>query len=87
MKKTRVKMMKTLYLGMSVLDIRKTLLYEFWCGYIKPKYGDSAKLCYTDTDSLIIYIKTEDFLNIFPMMLIDGLIHLTMIKIMKDRFQ
>ena len=61
MKKTRVKMMKTLYLGMSVLDIRKTLLYEFWCGYIKPKYGDSAKLCYTDTDSLIIYIKTEDF--------------------------
>ena len=61
MKKTRVKMTKPLYLGMSILDISKTLMYEFWYDYIKPKYEDSAKLCYTDTDSLIIYIKTEDF--------------------------
>ena len=36
-------------------------MYEFWYDYIKPKYGDRAKLCYTDTDSFIIYIKTEDF--------------------------
>ena len=61
MKKTRLKVIKPLYLGMSILDIRKTLMCEFWYDYIKPKYGDSAKLCYTDTDSLIIYIKTEDF--------------------------
>ena len=61
MKKTKVKMKKPLYLGMSVLDISKTLMYNFWYDYFKPKYGDRAKLCYTDTDSFIIYIKTEDF--------------------------
>ena len=54
-------MIKPLYLGMSILDISKTLMYEFWYDYIKPNYGDRAKLCYTDTDSFIIYIKTEDF--------------------------
>ena len=61
MKKIRVKMTKPLYLGMSILDISKTLMYEFWQEYIRPKYGDRAKLCYTDTDRFIIYIKTEDF--------------------------
>ena len=61
MKKTRVKMNKPSYLGMSILDISKILMYEFWYNYIIPKYGDRAKLCYTDTDSFIIYIKTEDF--------------------------
>ena len=61
MKKTRVKMNKPLYLGMSILDISKMLMYKFWYNYFKPKYGDRAKLCYTDTDSFIIYIKTEDF--------------------------
>ena len=61
MKKTRVKMTKPLYLGMSILDISKILMYEFWYNYIIPKYGDKAKLCYTDTDSFIIYIKTKDF--------------------------
>ena len=60
MKKTRVKMNKPLYLGMSILDISKTLMYKFWYDYFKPKYGDRAKLCYADTDSFIIYIKTED---------------------------
>ena len=69
MKKIRVKMTKPLYLGMPILDISKILMYEFWYDYINPKYGDRAKLCYTDTDSFIIYIKTEDFLKIFPMML------------------
>ena len=61
MKKTIVKMNKPLYLGASILDISKTLMYKFWYDYFKPKYGDRAKLCYTDTDSFIIYIKTEDF--------------------------
>ena len=61
MKKTRVKMTKPLYLGMSILDISKILTYKFWYDYISPKHGDKAKLCYTDTDSFIIYIKTEDF--------------------------
>ena len=61
MKKTRVKMNKPIYLDMSILDISKTLVYEFWYDYIKPKYQDKAKLCYMDTDSFIIHIKTEDF--------------------------
>ena len=61
MKKIRAKMTKPLYLGMSILDISKILMYEFWYNYIIPKYGDKAKLCYTDIDSFIIYIKTEDF--------------------------
>ena len=60
-KKTHVKMTKPLYLGMSILDISKTLMYEFWYDYIRQKYGDRVKLCYTDTDSFIIYIKTEDY--------------------------
>ena len=61
MKKTKVKMNKPVYLGMSILDISKTLMYKFWYDYIKPKYGDRAKLWYTDTDSFIILIMTEDF--------------------------
>ena len=46
---------------MSILDVSKLLMYEFCYNYIIPKNGDRAKLCYTDTDSFIIYIKTEDF--------------------------
>ena len=61
MKKTKVKMNKPIYLGMSILDVTKTLMYKFWYDYIKPKYQDIAKLCYMDTDSFITYIKTEDF--------------------------
>ena len=54
-------MTKPLYLGMSILDISKTIMYEFWYDYIKPKYGDRTKLCYTYTDSFIIYVKAKDF--------------------------
>ena len=61
MKKTIIKMTKPLYLVMLILDISKILMYEFWYAYINPKYGDKAKLCYTDTDSFIIHIITEDF--------------------------
>ena len=61
MKKTKIKMNKPIYLGLSILDISKTLMYEFWYDYMKPKYGSDVKLCYIDTDSFIINIKTEDF--------------------------
>ena len=61
MKKTKLKMNKPVYLGMSILDIRKRLMYEFWYDYIKPKYGDRTKLCYMDTESFVNYIETENF--------------------------
>ena len=51
---------------MSILEIRKMLMYEFWYDYVKPKYGDRVKLCYTDTDSFIIYIETENFFEDIP---------------------
>ena len=61
MKETKVKMNKLVYLGLSILEISKTLTYEFWYDYIKPKYSDNVKLCYMDTDSFIMHIKTIDF--------------------------
>ena len=61
MKKTKVKMNKPVYLGLSILEISKTLTYEFWYDYMKPKYDDNVKLCYMDTDSFIMHIRTEDF--------------------------
>ena len=61
MKKIKVKMNKPVYLGFSILAISKTLMYEFWYDYMKPKYGDNVKLCYMDTDSFIMHIKTEDY--------------------------
>ena len=61
MNKVEVKINKPIYLGQAILDISKTLMYEFWYDYIKPKYRDKARLCYMDTDSFVIHIKTEDF--------------------------
>ena len=60
MEKTNVKMNKPIYLGMSILDISKRLMHEFWYDYIKPKYGDKVILCYMDTDSFILYIITDE---------------------------
>ena len=61
MKKIKVKMNKPIYLGLSILEISKILMYEFWYYYIKPKYNDNARLCYMNTDSFIMNIKTNDF--------------------------
>ena len=61
MRKTKVVMSKPVYLGQAILDISKTLMYEFWYDYLKPKYGDKVKLCYMDTDNFIVHIETEDF--------------------------
>ena len=61
MKKTKVKMNKPIYLGLSVLEISKTLMYEFWYDYMKPKYDNNVKLCYMDTESFIMNTKTNDF--------------------------
>ena len=61
MKRTKVKMNKPIYLGLSILEISKFLMYEFWYDYMKPKHGHNVKLCYMDIDSFIMNIKTEYF--------------------------
>ena len=61
MKKTSLLMNKPVYLGACILDLSKTIMYEFHYNYIKPMYGDKAKLLFTDTDSLMYEIETEDF--------------------------
>ena len=61
MKKVKVKMKKPIYAGLSILDISKITMYEFWYDYVKIKYQDRARLCYMDTDGFVVNIKTKDF--------------------------
>ena len=61
MKKTKLVLNKTVCLGMCILDLSKTLMYDFHYNYIKQKYGNKAKLLFTNTDSLMYEIQTEDF--------------------------
>ena len=68
MKKIEVKINKQIYLGQTVLDLSKTLMFEFWYDYLKPMYGDKIILCYTDTDSFIMHIKQMIFTKILVLM-------------------
>ena len=61
MKKTSVYMNKPIYLGLAILSLSKIYMYEYWYDNMKPKYGDRTRLCYMDTDSFIMNIKTECF--------------------------
>ena len=56
----QILMNKPVYLGLSIPELTKILMFEFWNDYVKPKYGQKARLCYMDTDSFIVYIKTND---------------------------
>ena len=68
-------MNRPIYLGLSILEISKILMYEFWYDCMKPKYNDNVRLCYMDTDSFEMNIKTNDFyIKILLMMFIIGLI-------------
>ena len=58
MKKTKIN--KPFYLGLSILELSKILMYEFWYDYVKPKCDEKRKLCYMNTDSFIVCIKTDD---------------------------
>ena len=55
--------------------MNKTVLYEFWYDYVKPKYGENAKLCYMNTDSFIVHVKTMIFTKILQKMLKKDLTH------------
>ena len=59
MKRTQILVNKPVYLGLSVLETNKLLMYESWYYYVKTKYEEKEKLSYMDTDTLIFYIKTE----------------------------
>ena len=48
MKKTQIFMKKPIYLGLSILELSRILMYEFWYDYVKPKHGEKAKLCYME---------------------------------------
>ena len=61
MRKVKVKMNKPIYLRLSILDISKITMYEFWYDYVKTKYQNKARLCYMNTDSFVVNIKTKDF--------------------------
>ena len=67
--KTEIIMSKPVYLGLSILELSKILLHEFWYDYIKLKYDEKAKLCYMDTDSFIVYIKKIIFIKVLQNML------------------
>ena len=58
--KIQILMNKPVYLGLSTLDLSKALMYEFWYFYVKPKYGENAKLYYMDTDNFFVHVKTDD---------------------------
>ena len=64
MKQTEKLMNKLTYLGLSILELIKILIYKFWYDYVKPKYGEKAKLSFMDMDSLIVYIKNMIFTKI-----------------------
>ena len=61
MGKTTVQLNKPVYLGASILDVSKVLMYDFHYDYVKPKYGDKVQLLFTDTDSLCYELWTDDF--------------------------
>ena len=58
--KVALKLNKSAYIGMCILELSKVLMYEFHYDYIKNKYDNKSKLLFTDTDSLMYEIKTED---------------------------
>ena len=87
MKKAREKMNKPLYLGVSILDISKTLMYDFWYDYLNQ--STMTKQNYTTWTMIVLLLifLLKTFLRILAMILKDGLIHLTMIRMIKNHFK
>ena len=59
MRKTQVVINNLVYLGVSILDLSKTVMYDFWYDYLKSKYGENAKLCYINTNSFMVHVKAK----------------------------
>ena len=59
-RKTQIFMNKRVYVGVSILELSKIVMYEFWYDYVKPKFGVKAKLCCMETKRCSIYIKADD---------------------------
>lgn len=64
MDKLKILYNKPIYIGFSILDISKTVIYDFYYNFIKERFGNNASLLYTDTDSLILKIFTDNFYNV-----------------------
>ena len=60
MHKSRLELKRPVYVGMSVLDLSKHLMYDFYYNQLKKQYGEHCQLLYTDTDSLLLEIQTEN---------------------------
>ena len=80
-------MIKPLYLGISILDISKILMYKFGMTILTQSMETEQNFVTRILVALLFTLKPKMFLKIFPMMLRDGFIHLTMIKMIRDRFQ
>ena len=69
LKKTQILMIKPVYLGLPMLHLSKTVMYEYWYDYLKPRYAENVKLCYIDTGSFIVHVKTDDITETLQKML------------------
>ena len=87
MKTTKVKINKCIYLGVSILDISKTLMYKFWYNYVKPKYEIKRNYVIRILIALLLILQLKIFSKIFLMMLRYGMIHLIMIKMIAGLLQ
>ena len=80
-------MNKPVYLGRSILDINKTLMYEFWYDFLNQNIKTKQNYSTWILNSLLFKSRPKIFMKTLLMMLKNGLTHLIMIKMIKDRFQ
>ena len=69
MRKTQILINKPVYLGLSILDLSKTVIHKFWHDYVRLRYGQNVKLRYMAKDGLIVYVKMDVFTKTFQKML------------------